>query len=155
MSNLKITKLEKDLNELVLPYYNHNYKGICDRLYSYSHEKKYFEDCVRLYHYLVLTCGHNRYKMQGKDLVKVKEEVIFNPIKDGNDLLTIIVRLMNDEKTHDKICKLLDNSYEEYIYKNTIIKEINNIIKKEYDLDILELYDKYQKILVKNKCFPY
>lgn len=93
--------------------------------------------------------------MQGTDLIKVNEEVIFNPIKDGSDLLHIIVRLMNNEKTHDKICKLLDNVHKDYIYKNAIIKEMNNTIKKEYDLDILKLYTKYQKILAKHKCFPH
>lgn len=155
MTHIKITKLDKDLNELLLPYYNHNYKGICDKLYSYSHKKEYLRNCIRLYHCLVLACGHNKYKMQGTDLIKINEEVIFNPIKDGSDLLHIIVRLMNNEKTHDKICKLLDNVHKDYIYKNAIIKEMNNTIKKEYDLDILELYTKYQKILAKHKCFPY
>lgn len=155
MTHIKITKLDKDLNELLLPYYNHNYEGICDKLYNYSHKKEYLRDCIRLYHCLVSACRHNKYKMQGTDLIKVNEEVIFNPIKDGSDLLHIIVRLMNNEKTHDKICKLLDNVHKDYIYKNAIIKEMNNTIKKEYDLDILKLYTKYQKILAKHKCFPY
>lgn len=154
MPTMKITQFDKDLYKLQSPYYNHNYKGICDKLYSYSHKKKYLKDCIRLYHYLTITCGHSRYKIQGTDLVNT-EDIVFNPLKDGSDLLHIIVRLINDERTHDKICKLLYNDHKEYIYKNAILKEINNVIKKEYDLDILKLYTKYQRILIKNKYFPY
>lgn len=152
---MRITNFDKDLYKLQLPYYNHNYKGICDKLYSYSHKKKYLDNCIRLYQCLTLTCGHHKYKMQGTELVRVDKEVVFNPMKDGKDLLHIIVRLMNDEKTHDKICKLLDNIHKEYTHENTILREINDVIKKEYDLDILKLYAKYQRILIKNKCFPY
>lgn len=154
MPTMKITQFDKDLYKLQSPYYNHNYKGICDKLYSYSHKKKYLKDCIRLYQCLVLTCGRYKYKMQGTELVSLKD-MLFNPMKEGIDLLHIIVRLINDEKTHDKICKLLDNLHKEYTHKNAILKEINDAIKKEYDLDILKLYAKYQRILIKNKLFHY
>ena len=143
-------KNEKKIYKLLLPYYDLNYKKICDRLYSYSHKKKYLDDCIRLYHYLTLTCGQNKYEMKGTDLVDTKD-VIFNPLKDGSDLLHIIVRLVKDEKTKDKIYKLLDNDHEEYIYKNAMIKEMNNTIKKEYGLDILQLYTRKKKILTDYK----
>lgn len=147
----ELTKLEKDkenkIYKLLLPYYDFDYKKVCDRLYSYSHKKKYKNDCLRLYHYLVLTCGHNKYKMKGTDLVKVNEEVIFNPMKEGIDLLNIIVRMMNDEKTHDSICKLLDNSSKGHVYNNAMIKEMNTIIKNDYGIDIIKLYTKKKKIL--------
>ena len=149
MTDWKIASIKKDkkIYRLLLPYYDLNYKKICDKIYSYSHRKKYVNDCIRLYHYLTLTCGQNKYKMQGTDLVKVKDQIIFNPMKDGSDLLHIIVRRVNDEKTHDHICKLLDNDHKEYIYKNAMIMEMNNTIKKEYGLDILQLYSKKKKIL--------
>jgi len=143
-------KNEKKIYKLLLPYYDLNYKKICDRLYSYSHRKKYVDDCIRLYHYLTLTCGCNKYKMTGTDLVDTKD-VVFNPIKDGSDLLHIIVRLVKDEKTKDKIYRLLDNDHKEYVYKNAMIKEMNNTIKKEYGLDILQLYTRKKKILTDYK----
>lgn len=139
-------KNEKKIYKLLLPYYNLNYNKVCDRLYSYSHRKKYVDDCIRLYHYLTLTCGQNKYEMKGTDLVDTKD-VVFNPIKDGIDLLHIIVRMMNDEKTKDRIYKLLDNDHKEYVYKNAMIMEMNNTIKNDYGLDILQLYSKKKKIL--------
>lgn len=143
-------KNEKKIYKLLLPYYNLNYKKVCDRLYSYSHRKKYVDDCIRLYHYLTLTCGQNKYEMKGTDLVDTKD-VVFNPIKDGSDLLHIIVRLVKDEKTKDRIYKLLDNDHKEYVYKNAMIKEMNNTIRKEYGLDILQLYTRKKKILTDYK----
>ena len=140
-------KKDKKIYRLLLPYYDLNYKKICDKIYSYSHRKKYRDNCIRLYHYLTLTCGQNKYKIQGTDLVKVKDQIIFNPIKDGSDLLHIIVRLIKDEKTKDKTYKLLDNDHKDYIYKNAMIREMNTIIKNDYGIDIIKLYTKKRKIL--------
>lgn len=159
MTMNKWIKLEKDkdkkIYDLLLPYYDLNYKKICDKIYSYSHRKKYLDDCIRLYTYLTLTCGQNKYEMKGTDLVKVDKEIIFNPMKDGSDLLHIIVRMVNDEKTHDHICKLLDKfctflgkNTKEYIYNNAMIKEMNTIIKNDYGIDIIKLYTKKKKILI-------
>ena len=147
-------KLEKDkenkIYKLLLPYYDLNYKKICDKIYSYSHRKKYLDDCIRLYTYLTLTCGQSKYKIKGTELVST-EDIIFNPMKDGSDLLHIIVRRMNDEKTHkllNKMCKLLDNNHKEYIYNNAMIREMNNTIRNEYGIDIIKLYTKKRKILI-------
>ncbi len=149
MEDWERASIKKDnrIYNLLLPYYDFDYKMVCDRLYSYSHGKKYLRDSIRLYHYLVLTCGRTRYKIQGTDLVSTTD-IIFNPLKDGYDLLHTITRLLKNKKTKSKICKLLDNDHKEYIYKNAIIKEMNNTIKKECGIDIIKLYAKRRQILL-------
>jgi len=55
---------------------------------------------------------------------------------------------MKDKETKNHMNRLFDGMDKGIIYKNTIIKELNTIVKKECRIDIIKLYTKRKQILL-------
>ena len=149
MSNWKrvYTKKDKRLYRLLLPYYDFDFKKVCDKLCEYVYDNKYRDNCIRLFVYLVRTCGYTKYKIVNNEIQDTKD-FVFNPILEGRELLSFTVGLMKDKETKNHMNRLFDGMDKGIIYKNTIIKELNTIVKKECRIDIIKLYTKRKQILL-------
>ena len=139
-------KKDKRIYNLLLPYYDFDFKRVCDKLCEYVYDNKYRDNCIRLVIYLVRTCGYTKDKIVNNELQDTKD-FIFNPILEGRELISLAGGLLMDKKTKKHMNKLFAGMDKGIIYKNAIIKELNNIIKKEYGLDIIKLYIKHRQIL--------
>lgn len=141
------TKKDKRLYQLLLPYYDFDFKKVCDKLCEYVYDSKYRDNCIRLFVYLVRTCGYTKYKIVNNEIQDTKD-FIFNPLLEGRELLSLTGGLLMDKETKKHINKLFAGINKGIIYKNAIIKELNTIVKKEYGLDIIRLYSKRRQILL-------
>lgn len=149
MSNWKRVHIKKDkrIYRLLLPYYDFDFRKVCDKLCEYVYDRKYRDNCIRLFVYLVRTCGYLKETIVDGELKHTKEP-IFNSMLDGRELLSLTIRLMFDKKTKRHMDKLFAGMDKGIIYKNAIIKELNTVIKKECGIDIIKLYSKRKQILL-------
>ena len=138
---------DKRLYQLLLPYYDFEFKKVCDKLCEYVYDSKYRDNCIRLFVYLVRTCGYTKDKIVNNKIQDTKD-FIFNPLLEGRELISLAGGLLMDKETKKHMNKLFDGIDKGIIYKNAIIKELNTIVKKEYGLDIIRLYSKRRQILL-------
>lgn len=140
-------KKDKRLYRLLLPYYDFDFRKVCDKLCEYVYDNKYRDNCIRLFIYLTRTCGYTKNKIVNNEIQDTKD-FIFNPILEGRELLSLIIRLLKDKETKKHIDKLFAGMNKKIIYKNTIIKELNTIVKKECGIDIIKLFSKRKQIFI-------
>ena len=138
---------DKRLYQLLLPYYDFDFKKVCDKLCEYVYDSKYRDNCIRLFIYLIRTCGYTKDKIVNNKIQDTKD-FILNPLLEGRELISLTVGLMHDKTEKEHINKLFAGINKGIIYKNAIIKELNTIVKKEYGLDIIRLYSKRRQILL-------
>lgn len=139
-------KKDKKIYKLLLPYYDLNYKKICDKLCEYVYDRKYRDDCIRLCIYLVRTCGYTKDKIVNNE-IQDTNDFIFNPLLEGRELISLAGGLLMGKETKKHMSKVFNGIDKGIIYKNAIIKELNTIVKKECGIDIIKLYAKKKKIL--------
>jgi hypothetical protein len=138
---------DKKIYKLLLPYYDFDFRKVCDKLCEYVYDSKYRDNCIRLFVYLVRTCGYTKEIIVDGE-VKQTKGFVFNCMLDGRELLSLAGGLLMDKETKKHMNKLFAGIDKGIIYKNTIIKGLNTVIKKECGIDIIKLYSKRKQILL-------